>query len=180
MPAADWDDMPVGLARTWVTRYNRLLFLVVTLREFVRKGWPSGCLPDLVTDAVWEAVDAADHLRAHGYAPHLRAAGDEAALWARTVEYACALPPRTPPAGATVGEVAAWAGRMQAAWSRYAAFVGELPDDCFARVQALGPGAYSPEGLAGVVGPGGRRPAAEGHNQPGDKCLDPLITRGEG
>ena len=42
MPATDHTDWPAGLAHTWVTRYNRFLFLTVALREFTRNGWSSG------------------------------------------------------------------------------------------------------------------------------------------
>jgi hypothetical protein len=122
-------------------------------------------------------VDAADHLRAHGYAPYRRVAGDEAALWARTVEYVGALPGRTPPAGAPLADLALWVAQVLEAWEPFAAFVARLPDDCFARVDALDPRALRPGGLAALIGPGRHHPAAaQPVRQPDGEFADPLVA----
>lgn len=172
------EELPVALTRTWVNRYNRFMFLAVALREFSRKKWPSGCLQDSITEAAWDVVDAADHLRAYGYAPQLWIAGDEAILWAKTVEFVCALPAgRTPPADANLAAVDEWASAVRSAWTRYAEFVGQLPDDCFANVSALQPLAFRLNGLAALVGEGGHFPVPpESNGKAGGKFLDPYVT----
>jgi hypothetical protein len=146
------DDWPAGLARTWATRYSRLLALSVALREYARKGWPSGCLQDLVTDAAREAVDAADHLRAHGYAPYLRVVGEEADLWERTVEYVASLPWSAPAGDVALAELVEWAEQSRSAWRGYAGFVAGLSDECFAHVEAMTPRAARADGLVALLG----------------------------
>jgi hypothetical protein len=176
MPA-DPTAWPAGLARTWLTRYNHFLFLTAALREFQQKGWAAGCLQDQITTAAWEAVDAADHLQAHGYRPHLWAGGDEARLWARTVEYVGSLPWRAPPPESTLAEIAGWAAGVRAAWDRYAAFVAGLPDDCFAAADALAPCAGTPESLARLVGRRFRLAApADFGGQAGGEFRDPIVA----
>lgn len=153
------DTWPVGLARTWAGRYNRFLVLAVALREFARKGWPTGHLRGPVTDAAWDVLDAEDHLQAHGYAPGLCVGGDEAVLRARAFEYALAVA-----AGAdTPAELEDQALRNRAAWDRFAAFVAALPDECFTGSPTLEPGALRPERLAAVLGRGRRGPAPAEH-----------------
>ena len=142
----DRDAWPAGLARTWLTRYNRFAFLVMAVRETRRHRWPAGCLRDLVATAAEEVVEAADQLRALGYAPQVAFAGDERALWEQAARLVAALPCRADPADD------AGAGRAAAAWDRFAAFAGSLPDAAFAGLSALRPAAFRPDGLAALLG----------------------------
>lgn len=137
---------PAGLARNWLTSYNRFAFLVLAARETTRNRWPVGCLRDLVADAAEDVVDRADQLRALGYAPHAAFAGDERALWEATVRFVAALPCRSDPADAAA------AGRAAAAWTRFAAFAAGLPDAAFADLTALRPAAFRADGLVALMG----------------------------
>src|SRR5262245_23242172 len=125
------EGWPAGLARNWVVLYNRYAFLILALREFTRKGWPSGCLQDAVSEAAAAAVDAADRLRSVGHCPSDRFAGEEAALWKRTVQYVYALPWRAPPAGTPLAVLVEDAQLAASAWERFVACVWGLSDACF-------------------------------------------------
>lgn len=140
-------DCPVGPAHRWVHLYNRYVFLVLALREFTRKGWPAGCLQDAVGEVASAAADAADRLREMGYDPAARFDGEEARLWARTLQYVAGL---SHPAGAD----------GPAGWDRLVAVVWGLSDAFFAALPALQPGALRPEGLAVLVGERAPHPAA--------------------
>jgi len=173
------EGWPAGLARNWLLHYNRYAFLVLALREFTRKGWPAGCVQDLVAEAASAVVDAADRLRALGHCPAAQLAGEEAALWRRTVQYVYALPWRSPPAGAPLGQVLEDAERARAGWDRFVSFVWGLSDGCFARMPALQPGAFRPDGLAVLVGERAPQPAAvEPVGQPAGEVPDqPVVLR---
>jgi hypothetical protein len=151
MPA-DRPDWPAGLARTWLTRYNRFAYLVLATRETTRNRWPGGCLRDLLTAAAEEVVEAADQLRALGYAPHVAFAGDERALWEQTVRYVSALPYRSAGGDDPAADRLADAARAGAAWDRFAAFAAALPDGAFADLSALRPAAFRPDGLVALLG----------------------------
>ncbi|MBX9583640.1 MAG: hypothetical protein K2X87_25340, partial [Gemmataceae bacterium] len=156
MPADRPADWPAGLARTWLTRYNRFAFLVLATRETSRRGWPAGCLRDLVTAAAEEVVAAADQLRALGYAPQAAFAGDERTLWEQTARYMAALPVRAAAAAAAADarpeNLLEDLARAGAAWDRFRAFAAGLPDDAFAGLTALRPGAFRPDGLLALLG----------------------------
>jgi hypothetical protein len=147
------EGRPERAAREWLLLYNRYVFLVVALREFTRKGWPAGGLRDAVSGAAAAVVEAADRLRARGHSPADRFAGEEAALWERTVRLADA------PAGSD-------------GWGRFVGFVWGLSDGCFARMAAL-----RPEGLAVLVGEGAPQPAAVDPvgQLPGEVADQPVI-----
>jgi hypothetical protein len=171
------EDWPVALARNWVLLYNRYAFLVLAAREFTRKGWPAGCLQDVVSEAAVAVVDTADRLRVLGHCPGARLAGEEAVLWKRTVQYVYALPWRTPPVGAPLDDLVADARRAADAWDRLVAFVWGLSDACFAQMPALQPGAFRPDGLAVLVGECAPQPApVDPVGQPTGEIADqPLI-----
>lgn len=177
MPPEYPDTWPAGLARSWLVSYSRFAFLVVAAREVVRKGWPAGCLRELVTAAAADAVDRADQLRALGYAPHREFAGDERELWARAVRYVAALPSGEP-------ADAAEAARAGAAWDAFVRFAAGLPDAAFAGLTALQPGVFRPDGLVVLLGQGvaGRGPAAgQVVGQPlGQDEDEPAVVAAEG
>lgn len=157
------EDWPVALARGWVVQYNRFLFQVIALREVVRKGWPPGCLQDLITESAAKLVDTADQLRSLGHAPNRQFAGEEASLWRRTVEYVGTLPWRTLPPQSPLAVLMAEAERVRAGWVRFTEFVWGLSDDCFAQIPALRPAAFDAHGLVGLIG---ERPREAGGQQP--------------
>jgi hypothetical protein len=175
------ESWPVGLARNWVLLYNRYAFLVLAVREFTRKGWPTGCLQDVVSEAAAAVVDAADRLRALGHCPSTCFAGEEADLWKRTLQYVYALPWRTPPAGTPLVVLVEDARRAAAGWDRLVGFVWGLSDACFAQMPALQPGAFRPDGLAVLVGDGAPQPAAvDPVGQPAGEVADqPLVRRAD-
>ncbi|MBX9626210.1 MAG: hypothetical protein K2X82_20595 [Gemmataceae bacterium] len=169
MPTEYPDTRPAGLARSWVVSYNRFAFLVVALREVARKGWPAGCLRELLTEAAADAVDRADHLRALGHPPHREFAGDERELWARTVRYVSGLP---------VGEPADGADRARAAWDAFAGFAAGLPDAAFAGLTAFQPWVFRPDGPVAPLGQGVVAPAAgQGVGKPlGQEPDEPAVV----
>lgn len=161
------EGWPAGLARAWVRSYNRFVFLALAQRETAVRGWPAGCLRELLSEAAAEVVEQADQLRALGYPPHREFAGEEADLWAAAVRYVTALP------AGSAADAGAWAG--------FSAAVAAVSDDGFAHVTALRPGAADPDGLARLFG---QRLAAAGRQpvgQPlGEAADEPTVLRADG
>lgn len=162
------DGWPAGLARAWVRSYNHFILLAIAQRETGVRGWPAGCLRELLTDAAAVVVEQADQLRALGYPPHREFAGEEADLWAAAVRYVTALPCRPADAGE--------------AWAAFAAAVAAVSDHGFAHVTALQPGAADPDGLARLFAqrftpPANRQPVG----QPlGEVADEPTVLRAGG
>jgi hypothetical protein len=168
MPAHD--DATGALLRRWVYLYNQYLFQVIALRELTRAERNRGQIQDVLTTTLRDLVEVTDQLAAFGWRPARRFAGDEAALWAHAVRYACALPWQAPPADLPFAVVADDARRVREAWGRFAAFAAGLDAAVFGAIPALDPQFLRPDRFAHLVGgrDGEIPPPERPHHFPGE------------
>jgi hypothetical protein len=142
----------------------------MALRDMARGGRNKGQIQDVLTTNLRALLDVTDQLNASGWRPAQRFAGDEAALWAHAVRYACALPWQVPPADLPFDVVADDARRVREAWDRFAAFAAGLDADVFGTAHALDPQFFRPDRLAHLVGNrSGEAPPDHPGQFPGDQ-----------